>query len=92
MQASPSDPALAHTSRSSARTTRTHPVHRDALPSPAVEAIQRGASDYLAKPFTPDELYAAANRAIRGAVPVSVSSTLIDVRPCPGSEAGLSPE
>ena len=36
----------------------------------AVEAIQRGASDYLAKPFTPDELYAAANRAIRGAVPV----------------------
>jgi DNA-binding response OmpR family regulator len=35
----------------------------------AVEAIQRGASDYLAKPFTPDELYAAANRAIRSAGP-----------------------
>ncbi len=33
----------------------------------AVEAIQRGASDYMAKPFTPDELYATANRAIRGA-------------------------
>jgi DNA-binding NtrC family response regulator len=31
----------------------------------AVEAIQRGASDYVAKPFTPDELYAAASRALR---------------------------
>jgi DNA-binding NtrC family response regulator len=30
----------------------------------AVEAIQRGASDYVAKPFTPDELYAAASKAI----------------------------
>lgn len=35
----------------------------------AVEAIQRGASDYMAKPFTPDELYAAATRAIRSAGP-----------------------
>ena len=34
----------------------------------AVEAIQRGASDYVAKPFTPDELYAAANKALKGAV------------------------
>jgi len=33
----------------------------------AVEAIQRGASDYVAKPFTPDELYAAANKALKGA-------------------------
>ncbi|MGE5199566.1 MAG: response regulator [Rhodospirillaceae bacterium] len=33
----------------------------------AVEAIQRGASDYVAKPFTPDELFSAASRAIRGA-------------------------
>ena len=33
----------------------------------AVEAIQRGATDYMAKPFTPDELCAAANRAIKGA-------------------------
>ncbi len=33
----------------------------------AVEAIQRGASDYMAKPFTPDELLSTANRAIRGA-------------------------
>ena len=33
----------------------------------AVEAIQRGASDYMSKPFTPDELYATANRAIKSA-------------------------
>lgn len=33
----------------------------------AVEAIQRGASDYMAKPFTPDELFATARRAIRRA-------------------------
>ena len=33
----------------------------------AVEAIQRGAADYLSKPFTPDELYATAHRAIREA-------------------------
>jgi CheY-like chemotaxis protein len=34
----------------------------------AVEAIQRGASDYVAKPFTPDELYAAASSALKRAV------------------------
>ena len=34
----------------------------------AVEAIQRGAADYVAKPFTPDELYAAANKALKRAV------------------------
>jgi DNA-binding response OmpR family regulator len=34
----------------------------------AVEAIQRGASDYVAKPFTPDELFAATNKAIRRAM------------------------
>jgi DNA-binding NtrC family response regulator len=34
----------------------------------AVEAIQRGASDYVAKPFTPDELFSAANKAIRRAM------------------------
>jgi CheY-like chemotaxis protein len=34
----------------------------------AVEAIQRGASDYVAKPFTPDELFTATNRAIRRAM------------------------
>jgi NtrC-family two-component system response regulator AlgB len=34
----------------------------------AVEAIQRGASDYVAKPFTPEELVGAANKALRGAV------------------------
>ena len=33
----------------------------------AVEAIQRGASDYMAKPFTPDELFATARRAIHRA-------------------------
>lgn len=33
----------------------------------AVEAIRRGASDYLAKPFTPDELCTTARRAIRRA-------------------------
>ncbi len=33
----------------------------------AVEAIQRGASDYMAKPFTPDEICATAGRAIRRA-------------------------
>jgi DNA-binding NtrC family response regulator len=33
----------------------------------AVEAIQRGASDFVAKPFTPEELYSAANKAIRRA-------------------------
>ena len=32
----------------------------------AVEAIQRGASDYMSKPFTPDELFATASKAIRG--------------------------
>jgi DNA-binding NtrC family response regulator len=30
----------------------------------AVEAIQRGASDYMPKPFTPDELYAMTNRVL----------------------------
>jgi len=30
----------------------------------AVEAIQRGASDYMAKPFTPDELYTMTNRVL----------------------------
>ena len=34
----------------------------------AVEAIQRGASDYVAKPFTPDELFSAASKAIRRAI------------------------
>jgi CheY-like chemotaxis protein len=34
----------------------------------AVEAIRRGASDYVAKPYTPDELLTATNRAIRGAM------------------------
>jgi CheY-like chemotaxis protein len=33
----------------------------------AVEAIQRGASDYMAKPFTPDELFTTARRAIHRA-------------------------
>jgi DNA-binding response OmpR family regulator len=30
----------------------------------AVEAIQKGASDYMPKPFTPDELYSMANRVL----------------------------
>jgi DNA-binding NtrC family response regulator len=30
----------------------------------AVEAIRRGANDYMAKPFTPDELYSTANRVL----------------------------
>jgi DNA-binding NtrC family response regulator len=30
----------------------------------AVEAIQKGASDYMPKPFTPDELYAVTNRVL----------------------------
>ena len=30
----------------------------------AVEAIQKGASDYMAKPFTPDELYTVTNRVL----------------------------
>jgi CheY-like chemotaxis protein len=34
----------------------------------AVEAIQRGASDYVAKPFTPEELFSAASKAIRRAI------------------------
>jgi len=34
----------------------------------AVEAIQRGASDYVAKPFTPEELFSAASQAIRRAI------------------------
>ena len=34
----------------------------------AVEAIQRGASDYVSKPFTPEELFSAANTAIRRAM------------------------
>jgi DNA-binding NtrC family response regulator len=31
----------------------------------AVEAIQRGAADYVPKPFTPEELYKVANRALQ---------------------------
>ena len=52
--------------------------HRPALPvvmvtgyasiDTAVEAIQRGASDYMAKPFTQDELRAVVNRAFRRTV------------------------
>jgi DNA-binding NtrC family response regulator len=52
--------------------------HRPALPvvmvtgyasiDTAVEAIQRGASDYVSKPYTPEELYGAASRAIRRAM------------------------
>ncbi len=34
----------------------------------AVEAIQRGASDYVAKPFTPEELFSAANKAMKRAI------------------------
>jgi len=34
----------------------------------AVEAVQRGANDYMAKPFTPEELYATASRALKQAV------------------------
>jgi ActR/RegA family two-component response regulator len=30
----------------------------------AVEAIQKGASDYMPKPFTPDELYNMTNRVL----------------------------
>jgi CheY-like chemotaxis protein len=37
----------------------------------AVEAIQRGAADYLAKPFTPDELRSTADRIIRAASPAA---------------------
>jgi CheY-like chemotaxis protein len=33
----------------------------------AVEAIQKGASDYMAKPFTPDELYTMTNRVLGAA-------------------------
>ena len=31
----------------------------------AVEAIQRGAADYVPKPFTPEELYKVTNRILR---------------------------
>ncbi len=34
----------------------------------AVEAIKRGANDYMAKPFTPDELYTTTNRVLNRAV------------------------
>ena len=34
----------------------------------AVDAIRHGASDYMSKPFTPDEIYATASRAIRRAM------------------------
>jgi DNA-binding NtrC family response regulator len=34
----------------------------------AVEAIKRGANDYMAKPFTPDELYTTASRVLQRAV------------------------
>ncbi len=33
----------------------------------AVEAIQKGASDYMAKPFTPDELYTMTSRVLGSA-------------------------
>jgi DNA-binding response OmpR family regulator len=49
--------------------------HRPALPvvmvtgyasiDTAVEAIRRGAKDYMAKPFTPEELYTVASKALR---------------------------
>jgi len=34
----------------------------------AVEAIKRGADDYMAKPFTPDEIYGVTSRALSRAV------------------------
>ncbi len=34
----------------------------------AVEAIKRGANDYMAKPFTPDELYSVTSRVLNRAV------------------------
>jgi ActR/RegA family two-component response regulator len=34
----------------------------------AVEAIKRGATDYVAKPFTPNELYDVASRSLKRAV------------------------
>jgi len=34
----------------------------------AVEAIKRGASDYMAKPFTPNELYDVTSRSLKRAV------------------------
>ncbi len=34
----------------------------------AVEAIHKGANDYMAKPFTPEELYTTTSRALRKAV------------------------
>jgi DNA-binding NtrC family response regulator len=34
----------------------------------AVDAIQSGATDYIPKPFTPDELYAVTDRALKTAV------------------------
>ena len=34
----------------------------------AIGAIRDGASDYVAKPFTPDELFTATNKAIRRAM------------------------
>jgi DNA-binding NtrC family response regulator len=34
----------------------------------AVEAIRSGATDYMAKPFTPEELYTMTNRVLRRAV------------------------
>lgn len=33
----------------------------------AVEAIQKGASDYMAKPFTPEELYTMTSRVLKSA-------------------------
>jgi two-component system response regulator HydG len=34
----------------------------------AVEAIKRGANDYMAKPFTPEELFSTASRVLDRAV------------------------
>jgi DNA-binding NtrC family response regulator len=36
----------------------------------AVEAIQKGASDHMPKPVTPDELYTMTNRVLGSAVGV----------------------
>jgi NtrC-family two-component system response regulator AlgB len=33
----------------------------------AVEAIQKGASDYMPKPFTPDELYSVTDKVLKSA-------------------------
>ena len=60
----------------------------------AVDAMKRGAVDYLSKPFEPDELILVARRALEGARlkrKTAVLETAIEEQWAPGEMVGRSP-